>query len=524
MSGWRVVADRLGRGEWTVVALVVAAGVVLRFVAASPLWLDEALSVDIAAGPLADIPDALRRDGHPPLYYALLNGWIRLFGEGDVAVRSLSTLFGLAALAAVAWVAWRRGGPRLAAPAAAFMAVSPFAVRYSSEARMYSLLSLLVALGWVGLERAWERPTFRRLVPVAAVSAALLLTHYWSFYLLGVVGAWLLWRAWSQPDDRARALPTAGAIAIGGLAFVPWLPVFLYQAGHTGTPWATPSRPTTVVADSLSAFAGPPTPESLLLFGVWSVLWVVAVFGHDGGRRSGDTAAGGSRGWRLVLSAPPWVWAARAAGVVVATLVVGSLAGLVTDSAFQSRYAAVVLPPAIVLAGAGAARIEVTWVRVLTVLVVAGLGLAGVVEDLRNDRSQAGVIAAAIESGARLGDVVVYCPDQLGPATHRLVAPLGLAEVTYPELADPARVDWVDYAERHRRADPAAFAAEVEALTAPGSAVWVVWNDSYRAVGSQCSGIVEALGRNRPDVEVVVAADPERYFEHANLFRFAPVS
>ncbi len=49
--------------------LAVALGVVARFVATSPLWLDEALSVHIASLPMGDIPDALRHDGHPPLYY-----------------------------------------------------------------------------------------------------------------------------------------------------------------------------------------------------------------------------------------------------------------------------------------------------------------------------------------------------------------------------------------------------------------------------------------------------------------------
>ena len=55
------------------VLAVIAVGVVMRFVTASPLWLDEALSVHIAGGE-EDLGDALRRDGHPGLYYLLL-GW-----------------------------------------------------------------------------------------------------------------------------------------------------------------------------------------------------------------------------------------------------------------------------------------------------------------------------------------------------------------------------------------------------------------------------------------------------------------
>ena len=52
-----------------VIGTAVAVAVIARFVTTSPLWLDEALSVNIASLPLGDIPDALRQDGHPPLYY-----------------------------------------------------------------------------------------------------------------------------------------------------------------------------------------------------------------------------------------------------------------------------------------------------------------------------------------------------------------------------------------------------------------------------------------------------------------------
>ena len=64
--------------------------------------------------PIADIPAALRHDGHPPLYYVLLHLWMRLFGQGDVAVRALSGVWSLL-LFPLVWVAGRRfGGTRVA--------------------------------------------------------------------------------------------------------------------------------------------------------------------------------------------------------------------------------------------------------------------------------------------------------------------------------------------------------------------------------------------------------------------------
>ena len=61
-----------------VIAVDLLLGVWFRFMTTSKLWLDEALSVNIAAHPLGTIPSLLRHDGAPPLYYYLLHFWINL--------------------------------------------------------------------------------------------------------------------------------------------------------------------------------------------------------------------------------------------------------------------------------------------------------------------------------------------------------------------------------------------------------------------------------------------------------------
>ena len=80
--------------------LVIIAGSVLRFATASPLWLDEALSVHIATGD-ASLTEALRQDGHPALFYLLLGWWIDVFGDGDTAVRALSGVLSLITLSLI---------------------------------------------------------------------------------------------------------------------------------------------------------------------------------------------------------------------------------------------------------------------------------------------------------------------------------------------------------------------------------------------------------------------------------------
>src|SRR3954454_3649689 len=142
------------------VALAVAAGLVLRFFVRSDLWLDEALSVNIARLPLGQIPSALRHDGAPPLYYLLLHVWMRVFGTGDEAVRALSGVCAVAALPAFYLAGRRLGGKRVGVAAVLLAASSPFANHYATEARMYSLVTLLVVLGYLAVANALERPSF----------------------------------------------------------------------------------------------------------------------------------------------------------------------------------------------------------------------------------------------------------------------------------------------------------------------------------------------------------------------------
>src|SRR5207237_10819024 len=103
----------------------------------------------------------------PPLYYVFLHGWIRLFGAGTIAVRAFSGVCSVACLP-LAWRVGRRLGGRTAATAVlVLLALSPFAVQYATEARMYSLCMLLVLAGGLALANMMERPSW----PMAAVVA-----------------------------------------------------------------------------------------------------------------------------------------------------------------------------------------------------------------------------------------------------------------------------------------------------------------------------------------------------------------
>ena len=498
---------------WAGVALAALAGVAGRTLADSPLWLDEALSVNIAGLPLGRIDDALRSDGHPPLYYWLLHAWMAVVGDGDGAARSLSVVLGVAALP-LGWIVGRRvGGPATGAWTVVLLAITPYAVRYGSEARMYSLVMLLVLAGAALVPIASRRPRPVTLAGLAAVVAALVLTHYWSLYLVATTIGVLLWR-WRTDVERrdawARVLVAVGA---GGLAFTVWVPVFVDQMAHTGTPWALPARPAQIVFDSLSEL-GTGGVDLFAEGGLLGVILAVLLFvGVLGSVRAADGT--------VALTASPAGGVRDLAVVAFATLALGAVVGRATGSTFNSRYAAVVVPLLLVLAAAGLGKLPSRWPAIGAGVAVVALSLAGTVKVATTDRTEAGDLAARIAAGARAGDVAVACPDQLGVSLARALAEEGadVPVLPYPDLdGDPRFVRWRDYEERNDAADPAGIAGLLDSRAQ--GAIWLVWNGSYRTFEGDCEALINTLGTFR-GATVAGPVPTERAFEHGDLIRFA---
>lgn len=507
-----VTPDRLPVWALALIGLALVAAIALRFASRSDLWLDEALTVNLARLPLRDLPDALRHDGAPPMYYALLHVWMLLFGEGDIAVRALPGVIGIATLPAAYFTGVRLGGGDPARgrwvgwSLVLLVASSPFAIHYSAETRMYSLAILLVFLGYLAVMRAFERTSLGRLACVSAVTVALLFTHYWSFFLLAVVVAVLLWCAAAGPSTRRRAARRIlGALVVGGVCFLPWVPILLSQLRHTGTPWASSTISPSTVASTLSQFAGGRPIVGRVLLVVLALLAVGGVVVRARGDGEG-TAPG--------LSTVRWV-----ALVGAATLLVGLALSYVAGSTYQVRYAAVMFPFVVMVAAFGLMIITDLRLRMLALTVAVVLGLVGGWRLVDEQRTQAGAVATAIVKDAHRGDVVGYCPDQLGPAVSRLVpGSLGVRQYTFPMTSTPARVDWVDYADKVEAADPAQFATGLT-QQAGGGAIWIVSSGGYQPYALKCETILTQIATVRGPGQVLVTADPDT-FEHMGVVRF----
>ena len=81
-----------------VVALLTAVALALRFATldARGFWIDEAITINLIEGGLGDVVDRLNRYtlDQPPLYYLLAWGWAKVFGTGEIGLRSLPAVCG----------------------------------------------------------------------------------------------------------------------------------------------------------------------------------------------------------------------------------------------------------------------------------------------------------------------------------------------------------------------------------------------------------------------------------------------
>jgi hypothetical protein len=554
-------------GRWrTVVGLAVVAvvglGIFLRFYTHSALWLDEALTVDRARLPVSQIASSVKQDGAPPLYYYLLHFWMRAFGQSDLATRSLSGVIGVISLP-VAWLAGNRFGGRVVAwTTLVLLASAPFAVYYSTEARMYGLIILLTGCGFLALSRALEAPRPGNLIAVAVVTAALLYTQYWSLYLVGVVGLWLLVTGLvsrrrtataagrtvtgggpgalavtpttaGSPTPAGRGTDTGGtaadtaawkrslmalaAMAVGCLLFVPWLPIFIYQSRYTGTPWAAPPNFAAVI-NAVTGFtanqgslslAG--TDQGRLLALLYFALFALALFGIG---RSGRII-------ELDLHGRP-----RARGTsiaVVGTLFAAIGGGILTASAFAPRYAAVVFLPLLLLVALGTTTFLNERVRLGVLAVAVAAGLIGSFQNIDTQRTQSEKVATVINTMAKPGDIIAFCPDQLGPDVYRVVDHTArYTMVTFPRGTGPAFVDWVNYAKTVHAASATAFAAKLVAEAGTTHRIWLVWQPGYQTYGVKCQVLATTL-LNQPTLggHTWVTDNPTKYYEPMNLTEYA---
>lgn len=145
------------------------------------LWLDEAISANVAKNySYTDIVTKFSpSDFHPPLFYLTLKAWTSAFGFSEISLRLPSVIFSLITIYLMARF--------FGFSSALLLALNPLYLYYSQEARMYSLVTLLVFCAFIAFkkEKFWLYFLFTFLS---------LNTFYGSVFFFAAISLYWLWQ------------------------------------------------------------------------------------------------------------------------------------------------------------------------------------------------------------------------------------------------------------------------------------------------------------------------------------------
>lgn len=332
-----------------VLALALASGLRFYRLGFKSLWYDEAWSVTLALKGLREAWHEMGGQIYPPLHQLLLHFWVSAFGPSEASARSLSAVFGVMAVWAAYRVVKRMAGPGTALTAALLVAVEPFHVEFSQEARGYTLLVLLSLLSFDFLLQWFERKRWTAGLGYILATGLALYTHpyallvpaaqamVWAFHIIEQRRSWRSELAW-------WALLSAGTV----LLFLPILPVFLRAAAGVSRDFWIQRPGMADIWQTVRAFAGQ-SRWALISMGVTVVLGLAALFIYEGEHRFRA---------RIYLA---WWWLP-----ILAAFAFSSLA----FSVYQVKYLIFASIPLYILAAEGISRLEHRWLKALVLALV----------------------------------------------------------------------------------------------------------------------------------------------------------
>ncbi len=439
-------------------ALLAAAAGTLRFsfLVRKPFWFDECFSVEVARLGWADFWRLMwRREANMSLYYLLLRGWLHL-GSSPFFIRSLSVIISLVTLPAIFWLASKLFDRRTGLLAVALMSFNAFHIRYAQEARSYSLFVLLAVLSSGFFVAALREPSRRNRAGYVLASVLAVYAHLYALLLLA--SQWLSVRA---EKEKVRSLPMRRTWIWIGLASSPLI-VFAAKTGAGPIRWI--QRPG--FHDLLHFMEQMAGNDGFVLLGLYAAACLAAIVPYE--RKTGPfRTEDKSNGWSVRFL---FIWLF----FPVALILLLSLA----RPLFLGRYFIFCLPPLVILAAAGLAKLRFTWLLGVVLGIMLLLSLQGTFSyydhdfDLERDGSEAAT--NFILDHAQPGDAILFhiaearVPYEFFKSLRAKASPT--ESPAGPEIIYPRHGDRLDY--RDFSGKPSS--AFVHSISDRYSRVWVV--------------------------------------------------
>jgi mannosyltransferase len=210
-----------------IVILLLAAALRLWGLGTESLWLDEGITAHRTGISFGQLVRDFRGETQTILYYLGENAWCAVAGRSEAALRFPSLVFGVLTVWAVFLFARQVFSPAAALWAAFLLAINPFAIFYSQEARPYALLLLTAVLSLYFLLRFLRSPGKGAAWGYMISAAIALYTHPLGPLLLLVHGALIL--LFREHAEWRQVRRTLGLIAATFVLYLPQL-AFMWTA------------------------------------------------------------------------------------------------------------------------------------------------------------------------------------------------------------------------------------------------------------------------------------------------------
>jgi uncharacterized membrane protein len=188
------------------------------------LGYDELQSVTHAYLPIQELLKSVKLfDPHPPLYYLQLHFWL-LFGTSDFWIKLNSIMWGLLIIYSLFITSQQIYGTQVATLAALFFCLSPYAVTYATEVRMYSLIMSLGIWCWFLTDYFFRRSQhWLVLISLAVVTEAFLYSFGGGFLILISTSSYALILLVQNPGYWARFQKWLIIQFLSVVLYIPWL-------------------------------------------------------------------------------------------------------------------------------------------------------------------------------------------------------------------------------------------------------------------------------------------------------------
>ena len=162
-----------------IIVLILLVGTLLRVynLSSESLTFDEADTLMIKEHPNSDY-------GNPPFYYSFLDFWTKLFGDSEFSIRFPSVIFGLLSILVLYYLTSSLFNKRIALLSALILAVNPFHIYLSQQARMYSLFTLFSLLSLFYFFKILKEDRKTNMILYLVFNILKLYTYYFAIFVL----------------------------------------------------------------------------------------------------------------------------------------------------------------------------------------------------------------------------------------------------------------------------------------------------------------------------------------------------